>query len=109
MKLILATIIILCAIPIHAYAQVSGNEMYSTCRDATNNSLYCYGYLLGLWDGLITLENGAKTSLLCPPGKVNAQQLVLIFERYAEAHPAELSKYAGVLVTEAFMSAFPCQ
>jgi hypothetical protein len=97
------------AVPAHAQNSVTGgNNLLAECEGADLDS--CYSYLLGAYDGLMTLANVGSIPLLCPgPGGVNGAQLRLIFEKYARENPQFLSEQRGYVATSAFILAFPCK
>ena len=83
----------------------TGAQLEVECEYATDD---CYAYLLGVWDGMLGLANLANTNLICPGGAVNAEQLRLVFSKFATEHPEFLSRDRGYVAMAAYMSAFPC-
>jgi hypothetical protein len=67
------------------------------------NSVSCYEYLTGVWDGLT--EESAR---LCTGAPVYSGQLRLVFMKYAGEHPELLGQQRGDIATAAFFAAFPC-
>ena len=47
--------------------------------------------------------------LFCIPQKVNVGQLARVAAKFLEDHPADLHEHEALLVSKAFISAYPCE
>lgn len=85
-----------------------GNKLVVECSQPISGGA-CIEYLLGVFDGMMTLQNFTGAHLLCPgPGGVNGGQLVLIFNKWATQHPETLSEQRAYPVAASIIDAFAC-
>ena len=87
-----------------------GNALYTDCTGNKSEQISCMSYMLGVHDGLIVSGNTKHDPIICiASGKVNGEQLRLIFVRWAERNPEYLNRDRGYVVVASLRSAFPCR
>jgi hypothetical protein len=112
MRSILAAIglIVLMISPVSAEERTPGSSLLTDCEGRLVN--FCYGYLLGVWDGIAedAERNGsiAVPARVCPIGPVTAEQLRLVFVKWAKTYPALLSLPQRRAAVLSFMETFRC-
>ena len=95
-------------------APPDGSALYLDCAsDAFSQQAHCVGYLLGLWDGITTMGQIKEASLradyaFCSKGVVKAEQLRLVYLRWAQANPKFLGYDRGTVALASLYDAFPC-
>jgi len=105
---------------------LTSEELVSMCRAAkvdktTGVEKYdlqgCNGYVLGAFDMMMNVQGriDKKTSKLInpqficmPDGGVDTHELVLVFLKYMDDHPAQLHFPASITVNNAVNAAFHC-
>jgi hypothetical protein len=97
--------------PVWAEEQTSGSSLLMDCEGRLLS--FCYGYLLGVWDGIAEDPelNGSSAvpARICPVGEpVTAEQLRLVFLKWAKTNPALLSLAQRRAAALSFMEAFRC-
>jgi|HubBroStandDraft_4_1064222.scaffolds.fasta_scaffold1145641_1 hypothetical protein len=90
----------------------TGYQLYTDCS-ADEGSAYCAIYLLGVSDGMQAAHEAfvatGSTPRLCGDDGTFAGQLRLIFLRWAEQNPKELSRPQYQSAALAMVQAFPCK
>jgi hypothetical protein len=76
--------------------RMSGIEM--------QRGMHCLGYVSGFVSGYLLGRNGD----LCLPEDVTTGQLVRVFLKYLNDHPADLHLRASVLLRRALAGSYPC-
>lgn len=108
---VVAITIIVFAIPAVAVAEsnlAGANTLFVDCTNPY--SVACTQYLLGVWDGMMTVQNAGGPHVLCPgPAGVNGAELRLIFNKWAKLNPSALSSQRGYVAAASFIAAFPCR
>jgi hypothetical protein len=75
----------------------------------TRPALTCWGYMQAVQDfAALADENGRRVLGICPPDRATMLDLVQAFVRYADEQGKDLPDNAGLAVTQALQSAFPC-
>ena len=75
----------------------------------TRPALTCWGYMQAVQDfAALADENGQRVLGICPPDRATMLDSVQAFVRYADEHGKDLPDNAGLAVTQALQSAFPC-
>lgn len=82
-----------------------GNALLIECE---NQTVTCFQYLLGTWDGLVVASFATGKRTFCTDEGVNAEQLRLMFLKYAGEHPEYLNNPAAYSVAASLMGAYPC-
>lgn len=98
---------------------LTGYELYRQCTTAVNDAdsaayhLHCTAYLSGYLSALYEAKALSRAVALpigaCPPDHVVVGQYLLIFKRWAERHPEDLSQPAPAALATALVEAFPCR
>lgn len=83
----------------------TGGELEIECEQ---QEAPCFAYLSGVWDGATGLSNLANSRLMCPGGRANAEQLRLVFDKFARNHPEFPSRDRAYVAIAAFRTAFSC-
>jgi uncharacterized protein YecT (DUF1311 family) len=92
-------------------AKDTGYDLYLACGSQNTNPtefFRCVTFVLGVWDGAMTMQSVAGEKKFCPRTGVQAGQMALIFEDWARKHPADLGHDAVMAVLASFIDAFPC-
>ena len=95
------------SVPLNRALAEPANALLVECAD-NGNVLSCVSYLLGVWDGAVSISGLSGRKYLCPPGPVNGAQMRLLFNKYAKDHPEQISYDASAVALASFISAFPC-
>ena len=76
----------------------------------THEAGLCWGYFDAIHRAVNVQFAGDATPvlLICQPAAVTITQMVLVFRRYFETHPAEAHKDAFIITYTALREAFPC-
>ena len=111
------------AISVGAFAQRNGYGMLHDCNLAIAHDdgkqlddiekmkvMRCEMYVAGFLDAVQVYKILDLTTLFClPTDRIPIKQAVRIFANYLGAHPEELNKGAGFLLTRSLQEAFPCK
>lgn len=86
---------------------IEGRENIGRLHDATS----CLGLLQGIRDmnDIYTMRLTKEQRLFCIPQKANVGQLARVAIKHLEDNPADLHLRETLLVTEAFIHAYPCE
>jgi hypothetical protein len=89
---------------------MTGDRVTITGNDP--QAFECWGYLNAFQQlSVIRFRNESdKVSITgaCLPEEGTLTQLIRVFVSYAEKHPEELHKQAGLVALDAIQAAFPC-
>lgn len=80
-------------------------------RDASGQS-YCFGYILGVVDmhnALNSVLSSPRDNTYCIPDNASAAQLAKVVVKYGNDHPEEMNEAALLILSNAFVRAFPCK
>jgi hypothetical protein len=109
-----------------ARAFESANELLSACerflggvrlhgdqfsiQNNDTSAYQCWGYIMAFQELSAIVDEGAKDTITraCPPPVSTGIQMVRVFVSYAQKHPEMLHERAGIMVLDAFRTAFPC-
>jgi hypothetical protein len=122
MRRALAALIIFLAMVSNVRAE-SALDLLASCRAAANGLLepngtirlppaaeYCWGAFVVLQELSRIVDSSNRRMLnACVGPKVTRLQLVMVFLKYADDHPAELDQDFSRVAVSAFRDAFPCQ
>jgi uncharacterized protein YecT (DUF1311 family) len=89
----------------------TGYDLYLSCSSENINAneyLRCLNLLHGLWDGAMTIQNFGKDRIFCPKTSIQVGQMALIYQDWAQKHPADLGHGASDAAIASFIDAFPC-
>lgn len=96
-----------------AFVKVLNGDKSS--KESLEKAGYCYGYLVGISDGLhlmmgvaMQTKSAKNPSLICTPPGTTVGQHARVLVKYLKDHPEHLHKNSGVLSYVAFTDAFPC-
>jgi hypothetical protein len=73
---------------------------------------YCFGYILGVLDmhnAVSVILPSPKDNTYCIPDNASAVQLAKVFVKYGHGHPEELHQAGLLVLSNAFIHAFPCK
>jgi len=83
-------------------AQCAAFEAYESGRSFNLDAFgFCLGYVSGAFDGL-------GVAGVCTPNKVSNGQMVRVVLKYLREHPEELHRDKLLLVSAAYLKAWPC-
>ncbi|WP_442854907.1 Rap1a/Tai family immunity protein [Burkholderia sp. BDU5] len=98
----------------HACADTAEDLARECARDNSSDS-YCFGYIVGFYDGRTTRDYGRAELKSCPPTDesrqnlaVSKRQMVLVFQKWATDHPEKLYEDDWSALRSAFANAWPC-
>jgi hypothetical protein len=104
----------------------SANELLSSCerflgavrlqgdqfsiQNNDPNAHQCWSYIQAFQELSAIVDEGAKVTITqaCPPAASTGVRMVRVFVSYAQKHPENLHERAGLMVLNAFRTAFPC-
>jgi hypothetical protein len=97
----------LVATPALANPAQNGNDWASDCA---KHDPFCLGYARGFADG-VSLWNilSPETAKICIPNEVLTDALTEVALRYIKVHPESRTETAGILMSYAFVEAWPCK
>ncbi len=91
-----------------AFADASGNYVYSACTDATSGAATaCSNYVMGVADTLNMIGEDLGIPVICNQGVV-VKQIVDVVTNYLRADPENRHFSAAWLTATALKEAFPC-
>jgi hypothetical protein len=122
MKLLVASLLLLCLDSQTGHAQTVGNghhvymrgsELLNECSNVYGNSghqnatkaTHCLGFMAGFIDGA---TYGSSLDA-CIPQEADLGQLVRVIVKYLANHPEDLHLSAASLIDKATLEAFPCK
>jgi hypothetical protein len=96
--------------PGNAAKPITGNDWLNECSSSDEGlKLGCVAYVLGIGDALFVWEHiSFKTAIACIPDSYNGGQLLDVGVRFIKEHAKDRHRAAGILLTEAFAEAWPC-
>lgn len=110
-KFLLTSVLALTASSALAQPILTGKEMLAHCTNNASNSSLCFGYAIGVMDGLMNADILANTpnANVCPRADVSYYQTIRVGIKYLRDHPADLQSPASALLVEAYRNAYPCK
>jgi len=74
------------------------------------NSSFCIGLAVGIKVSNVMEQASADDNLqYCIPSSASPEQLIRVLVKYLENHPENLHETPAVLISVAFIKAFPCK
>ncbi len=82
--------------PFTEIRRATGNEMLEMCRGGNTEQGVCFGYIVGLSDGIAVLQMslGKHWQPICKPRKVTSHQLRDVVVKYLDDHPEKRHEVA---------------
>jgi len=115
-------VILLCSTPVISAAEEgprTGTQLLEYCKDAIDvtdhdghdylNAGFCMGYINGIAENTVFLQDTLKKPLFCIPNEVTLGQEIMVVVKFLEDHPENLNQKSLYLAMEALFRAFPCK
>ncbi len=91
---------------------LSGSKLKEHCfKTGSYHKGICSGFIMGVYDGVFLSEKtwATESHSVCPPKKVQSDQLKEIVVKFLDEETENLHQDASELVWDAFILAFPCK
>lgn len=93
--------------PVSSGQFIRADKLYDACKTESPN---CIGYVAGVADFYAMIAAQAPAVFnYCPPHEGSPRQISLIYLRFVEKNPKDMTKSASSVLMAALDDAFPCK